>query len=47
MLYIISKVEEVNIVLRNLYTRMVKPERRVMATSMAHYQKGHTIEKEF
>ena len=47
MLYIISKVDEVNIVLRNPYTRMVKPERWAMTTLMAHYQKGHTIEKEF
>jgi len=43
---IIPKAEEANTVPRSLYTRTVKPERQAMATSMAHYQRGHTIEEE-
>ena len=37
---VIPKAEEANTVMRNPYTRMVKPERRAMATSVAHYQRG-------
>ena len=43
---VIPKAEEINTVLRNPYTQMVRPERQPMATSMAHFQKGpHCREK--
>jgi len=37
---VIPEAEEVNAIPRRLYTRMVRPEGRAMATSMAHYQRG-------
>ena len=37
---VILKAEEANIVPRRPYARMVRPENRAMATSMAHYQRG-------
>ena len=43
---VIPKAEEANTVPRSLYTQTVKLERQAMATSMAHYQRGHTIEEE-
>ena len=46
MPHVIPKAEEANTVPRSPYTRTVKPERRAIAMSMAHYQRGHTIEEE-
>ena len=40
MSYVIPKAEEVNTVPRSPYTRMVRLERRAMATSMTHHQRG-------
>ena len=37
---VIPKAEEINTVLRNPYTQMVRPERRAMATSMANCRRG-------
>ena len=37
---VIPEPEEANVVPRRPYTRTVRPERRAMATSMAHYQRG-------
>ena len=46
MPHVIPKAEEANTILRSPYTRMVRPERQVMVTSMTHYLGGHTIEEE-
>ena len=35
-----TKAEEANTAPRNPYTQIVRPERRAIATSMAHYRKG-------
>ena len=40
MSHVILEAEEANAVPTRPYTRTVKLERRVMATSMAHYQRG-------
>uniref|UniRef100_A0A7N2L5V9 Uncharacterized protein n=1 Tax=Quercus lobata TaxID=97700 RepID=A0A7N2L5V9_QUELO len=47
---VIPKAKEANTVSRNPYTQMVRPEKRAMATSMAHYKrephyKGRASEK--
>ena len=36
---VIPKTEEANTVPRRSYPRMVRPGRRALATSMAHYQR--------
>ena len=46
MLRVIPKAEKANTISRSLYTQMVRSERQVMATSMTHYQGGHTVEEE-
>ena len=48
---VIPKAEEANTILRSPYTRMVRLERRVMATSKTHYQwgshyRGRVLERE-
>ena len=40
---VILKAEEASIVPRSPYARTVKPQRRAMATSWAHYQRGATL----
>ena len=37
---VIPKAEEANTILRSPYTQIVTPERRAMATSIAHYRRG-------
>ena len=37
---VIPEVEEANAILRRPYTQTVRLERRAIATSMTHYQRG-------
>ena len=43
---VIPKAEEANTILRSPYTQIVTPERRAMATSIAHTGGGHIVEEE-
>ena len=40
MPHVIPNAEKANTVPRSPYTQTVRPERQVMTTSMAHYQRG-------
>ena len=40
MPHVILRAKEVNTVPKSPYTQMARPERRAMATSMAHYTSG-------